>query len=834
MKDIFIRPMFEAAKANVSFTSTVSVKSVDYQILDAGKVFKKGCVGVCGNDISFEIPMDDFICWSVENPHLYQLVLHVKTADGEEELKQRFAMTKIEIENRKIYFNNTPLYLRGHIRGREAHDHPNFLGCSDREYYEKHIRMSKDYGFNFIRFHSRIPDEDFLNTADEMGQLCQVEIRPYYGKYQKERQSTGFDSDTQLVDEAHWTETICRLRNHPSVLVYCMGNEIDKPGRNERVKIISKLTKELDPTRLFLDTCSRGEYDRDTVDIDVQHMSYFAPFGNNYDMFDDSMHLSIYGSITDKAMNEGGNNWKMMREVPLKFPLIAHEVCHYNVLRDPYSLKKKFESNDVKMPWWVDESIKMIEAKGHSGQYEKMYRASTHFQRIWIKQCLESVRKSELLQGFHMLQFSDTDRYENANGLVDCFDDPKDIPAELVRKFNGPTVLIADLPKRSFMAGQKLTIPVHISHFADKGFESGSLTWSLESIGDKSLSISGTMKDFDLSERGNRKLCRLVINLPEVSKPQKLKLKFRLVTEDDDKFSTENDWDLWLFPDDASRICPQSIKTDLKYINLNKRYPQLGLTAGTNELMITDHFSDEVFEQLRGGKDVLMLYRVDDNRQRRPNKEKYYLPSTWDRFKGIIWDRGHNCGGFFRDHPVLKDFPYDEFIDWHMYNLVEDCDKINLDDFPVKVEPIIEGIDKASRDRFDVGRFDIPEFQYEYTMRKFGYLFEIKVGTGRLVVCGLNFKGLEKDVPECCWMFENILNYTQSDKFKPAVSIEVEALKKYLEDKGSSRRTKERMMTQYWQLDDAPLESKQYWAESEDWLREDEIIDSNSHWAYGL
>jgi hypothetical protein len=168
-----------------------------------------------------------------------------------------------------------------------------------------------------------------------------------------------------------------------------------------------------------------------------------------------------------------------------------------------------------------------------------------------------------------------------------------------------------------------------------------------------------------------------------------------------------------------------------------------------------------------------------------------------------------------------------------MYNLIEDCDKINLDDFPVKVEPIIEGIDKATRDRFDVGRFDIPEFQYEYTMRKFGYLFEIKVGTGRLFVCGLNFKGLEKDIPETCWMFENILNYMQSDEFKPIVSVEVDVLKKYLENKSSSRRTKERMMTQYWQLDDAPLESKQYWAESEEWLREDEVIDPNSHWAYG-
>ena len=242
----------------------------------------------------------------------------------------------------------------------------------------------------------------------------------------------------------------------------------------------------------------------------------------------------------------------------------------------------------------------------------------------------------------------------------------------------------------------------------------------------------------------------------------------------------------------------------------------------TEQLLITDNFNEKVIAHLAQGKDALVLYRVDENRERRAAREKYYLPSTWDRFKGTIWDRGHNCGGFLREHPITAEFPNDGLIDWQFYNMIDDCDKLDLDDFPVALEPIIEGVDKAIRDRFDVGRFDLSEFQYAYTMRKFAYLFELKVGTGRLVVAGLNFKPVENDEPATCWMFETIINYMRSSDFWPKASISVEKFAEYLLEKGKGKRIKERMMTQYWQLDAEPLESKQYWKESEEWLRSDD------------
>jgi predicted nucleic acid-binding Zn ribbon protein len=103
-------------------------------------------------------------------------------------------------------------------------------------------------------------------------------------------------------------------------------------------------------------------------------------------------------------------------------------------------------------------------------------------------------------------------------------------------------------------------------------------------------------------------------------------------------------------------------------------------------------------------------------------------------------------------------------------------------------------------------------------MRKFAYAFELKVGKGRLYVSGFNFTGLNSDVPETCRMFETLIRYVTSAAFAPSAEITVSVLEEYLKQKGSAPRLKERKMTQYWQLDEEPLESARYWKESEEYI----------------
>jgi len=117
-----------------------------------------------------------------------------------------------------------------------------------------------------------------------------------------------------------------------------------------------------------------------------------------------------------------------------------------------------------------------------------------------------------------------------------------------------------------------------------------------------------------------------------------------------------------------------------------------------------------------------------------------------------------------------------------------------------------------------VYNYHLSELQPAYTMRKFGYMFELRVGKGRLFVTGLNFTGVNVNVPETCAMFESVIRYVTSDAFDPKMEISVEELEKWLIERGEGPIVKERRMTQYWQLDAEPLESKKYWKESLEYL----------------
>jgi hypothetical protein len=508
------------------------------------------------------------------------------------------------------------------------------------------------------------------------------------------------------------------------------------------------------------------------------------------------------------------------REVPLAHPVVAHEVGHYIVQRDLDALRSKFSAGKAVEPWWIEELIKLRTQKGLAADYPRIMEASIRYQYVWYKQVFESIRKSPILRGFNFLQLADTERYENANGLLDCFDDIKeDVDPEKYLCFNSDAVLVADLPRRTFFEKESVSVPVWLSNFSAKLTGEGAFSWQLRGKSGRGVKLGGRLERVELGH-GLSRLATVDIRLPKVAKAEALELEVRLAPASGEVIV--NSWNLWLYPDRPEKLAIRRATVALRDVNLVKRYPQIAMGRDLKrpeKLVITDRFSEEVFRHLEKGGDVLLLWRVSETRDRAAPREKYYLPSTWDRFKAVIWDRGHNLGGFLRPHPATKGFPTDGFIDFQFAGLVDDCDKASLDGFPVEVAPVIQGCDKAARDRYDVFTFKLRELQPDWTMRKFAYLFDLRVGKGRLLVSAFNFTGLERDVPETCAMFESIAACVTGPAWKPEAKIGAGELRQFLAERGRAPRIKERMMTQYWQLDAEPLESAQYWKDAEAWIR---------------
>lgn len=828
VKDLFIVTDIDNAIANITFRAPTGCTAVAWAVLAGRKTVAKGRLRTTARKkVAIDAHIPDCRIWSITNPNLYTLKLtftiHGKPQVGTE----RFGMRTIKAEGNAILVNNLPFFCKAYIRGREAHDHPNLENLSLYDFYAKNIRAAKDYGFNAIRFHSRIPPRECFEAADELGIFIHIEIRKYFGKYQKERAM--MTDGGEIIDEKAWKAAVLELRNHPSLMVYCMGNEIRHPGTNPFIEHIANVTHKLDPTRLFIDTCAHGEFDRTYVDFDVQHMSYFYPFGKDYGMFENTQNWLIFGSCKGKPMVvQSGKNAQakhtIKRAIPSSRPVLAHEICHYSALRDLDGLAKKFDRVAADQPWWISELKKLVAEKGLQADYDRMHTASRHWQFTGWKLGIEAARRSHLLCGYHFLQLADTDRYENSNGLLDCFDDKTGVPEKAFLEFNSDSTLLADLPRRTFFERETLTVPVLISHFSDDINGTANFRFALKSADGKAVSLTGTMGEIDLNLRGRREICRIELNLPTVRKPEALTLTLSLVRKGGTVL--RNAWKLWLYPNKPDTLKAPRCTVDLDEINLSIRYPQIpstGTSGKPEKLMIVNRFTPAVFKQLDKGGDVLMLYRVPETRHRKnrnAERETYYLPATWDRCKGIVWDRGHNNGAFVRKQRPLAAFPNEGFLDLQFSGLVNDSDKIVLDDFPVNVKPIMQGVDRAVRDRFDVYTFQHSELMPDWTMRTFAYLFEVKVGKGRLLVSGFNFTGLNIGVPETCAMFESLVQYVASPQFKPATHITADALRNYLRKKGRQPRARERTMTQYWQLNEEPIESDQYWKDAEAYIRE--------------
>ena len=751
-------------------------------------------------------PTDFFVCdffienrlpWSLSDPELYEYQIEIAYADGEKErVCGRFGFREIGENGKNITINGKPVYIRGYIRGAKAHDHANLLGLPLKDFYLKNLRQAKKFGFNYVRFHSVVPEEELFEAADEVGMLVHVELRPPHDIYNnlEEMVTTG----NAIVPEEFLRETVDKCFNHPSFAVYCIGNEIKRASEDDIRKIREKID-ELDGTRLFLDTCAWGKNNRPNVDMDVQHLSYYFPYGRHAGMYDDTENLLAANVDENEPMKVETENCEIVRDLYFNVPLIAHEVCHYTALRDFYSLKEKFVKSGAEKPWWVDEEIKLIEEKGYKEVFGEMFKASKHFQFICWKTAYEEMRKSSLLGGFHFLQFADTDAYENSNGVVDCFDDETCVKPEDLLKFNGDRVLVAELKTRNYYCLDEITVPVYFSNLGEDSEKRANLKISVEKDGKSYAECF--MKNVDVSRKGVYRLCKAKITLPESCGVYSLKVE---LTTKNGVYS-ENEWSLWVYD-------RQSKETYKEFVSYDD-----------GEAVITDDI-EKAFDALGKGERACLVYRSEWTRHRlNPDMKnpKYAFKASWNRFKPVIWDRGTNFGGINNKNVLNKyGFPCEDYYDFNYGEISEDCDKINLDDFPAKAKILVSGIDKSSRDRFDAYKdaYNLPELMPDRTLRNYAYLFEIKVDKGGLLVCGLNLTGLNENEPSAVAMAEFIKKYIKSEDFKPENGLTLEELKAYM-SKAAEKPVRERTMTQFWELDDAPVESPAFWREAKEYLK---------------
>ena len=233
---------------------------VGVRILDAdGKVVVEQKNDIHFNakwrDREYELPsisLENAKLWSPDSPYLYTAEVTLYDSEGNiaDQIKEPFGVRTIEIVPQKgLLVNGKKVLLKGY-----ANHHT--LGALGAAAYpraiEKRLKLMKEFGMNHIRTSHNPYSEDFLKLCDKYGILVVDEL---YDKWLT--QYAGGRVDWESLWQKDVPEWVKRDRNHPSVVMWSLGNELQQYSNlpfNDWGVTAYKLQKELlhryDDTRL--------------------------------------------------------------------------------------------------------------------------------------------------------------------------------------------------------------------------------------------------------------------------------------------------------------------------------------------------------------------------------------------------------------------------------------------------------------------------------------------------------------------------------------------------------------------------------------------------------
>ena len=239
---------------------TAAKMPVGVRILDAdGKVVAEQKNDIHFNakwrDREYELPsisLENAKLWSPDSPYLYTAEVTLYDSEGNiaDQIKEPFGVRTIEIIPQKgLLVNGKKVLLKGY-----ANHHT--LGALGAAAYpraiEKRLKLMKEFGMNHIRSSHNPYSEDFLKLCDKYGILVVDEL---YDKWLT--QYAGGRVDWESLWQKDVPEWVKRDRNHPSVVMWSLGNELQQYSNlpfNDWGVTAYKLQKELlhryDDTRL--------------------------------------------------------------------------------------------------------------------------------------------------------------------------------------------------------------------------------------------------------------------------------------------------------------------------------------------------------------------------------------------------------------------------------------------------------------------------------------------------------------------------------------------------------------------------------------------------------
>jgi hypothetical protein len=664
---------------------------------------------------------DDASFWDEYEHPLYKITAVISGKNIRDEQSASFGMRKFATKGTQFTINDRVTFLRG------KHDaavfpltgHPPM----EVEGWIKIFNIAKSYGINHYRFHSWSPPAAAFTAADQVGMYLQVEL-PFWG---------GLDNDT--LANALRAEGIAMLKhfaNHPSFVLFSHGNEIW--GGHERIEKNILAFKAYDSRPLY------------TMGSNV-NIGYF-PLQQSSDFFvgtrtqskGDTVltHTRLTHAFADSK--EGGtlNGRAPSTEInytypvsQMQVPIISHEIGQYQIYPDYKEIDKYTGVVEARNLEVFRDRLKKA---GMMDQNMDFQKASGAWAALCYKAEMEAAIRTRGFGGFQLLDLQDFPGQGTALvGILDAFMDSKNvISREEWLKSCNDVVLMLEFPKFVWTNKETFHAKAEIANYSNKNLDQ-QIGWVIRTQKGEIIQ-EGTFNETKIDKGGLNTIGEINVPLAVISKAEKLTVD--ISTKDG---TYKNSYPIWVYPQDVK-------KPNLKGI------------------IVATKLDEDVFKKLQKGGKVLLFPQTEALKD---NAVPGLFPPefwNWGMFKSISESNKKPVSpgtlGLLTDpqHPVFRSFPTDFHTSWQWYTIIKASNSLILDQTAKHYRPIVQVIDNLERNH------------------KMGMIFEFKVGAGKLLVCTSQLN-LIMEKPEAQQLYKSLVNYMQSDDFKPAHEMSREKLK---------------------------------------------------------
>lgn len=325
--------------AKIQIETLANGGEVQVEIIKDDKILAKGT----GASITLNIP--DANLWSDENPNLYQChVTLMENGKVLDEVTDNFGIRKVEWSSKGLFINGQETLLRG---GCVHHDNGILGACTYGKSEERRVRILKQLGYNAIRSSHNPACKELLDACDKYGMYV---IDETWDMWYNHKNEFDYASDFKKWYKKDIEAVVEHDFNHPSVIMYSIGNEISEPVEEKGITLTKEMVEyihELDGNRavtcgvnlMIIKMASKGKgiYREDGKTDEANQKKRKKAVGST--LF--NMITSIVGTGMNKKANSGYTD-------RITSPCLdALDIAGYNYASGRYKMEGKKHPNRV-------------------------------------------------------------------------------------------------------------------------------------------------------------------------------------------------------------------------------------------------------------------------------------------------------------------------------------------------------------------------------------------------------------------------------------------------------------------------------------------------------